>query len=64
MPENVLWIVAHVVQCSCVPCAWSQAFSRDEASWDVSVTTEQIHANALKELSSIFLPFPLGFGYR
>lgn len=31
---------------------------------DVSITTEQIHANSMKELSSILLLFSLGFGYR
>lgn len=37
-----------------------------KVSWNVSVTMEQIHANAVKvkELSAMFLLFHLGFGYK
>lgn len=35
-----------------------------KVSWDVSVTMEQIHANAVKELPVMFLLFHLGFDYK
>lgn len=48
--------MSHVPEAKCL--------AEMKAAWDASGTSEQIHANALKELSSLFLLLPLGFGYK
>lgn len=52
---------------SCVPVSHvpeAKCLAKIKNLCDVSITTEQIHANSIKELSSILLLFSLGFGYK